>query len=99
MLTNDLEQFVISDSATIRDAMAAIERNSREVVFVKNNNEAIVGVITDGDIRRALLNGLTMEHPALTARSSFPAFKIVTAHLPAMSASVRRGVEPSASMV
>jgi len=64
MLTKDLEQFVIPDSASIRDAMAAIERNSREVVLVHDLQEVIIGVITDGDIRRALLNGLTMATPA-----------------------------------
>ncbi len=60
MLTNDLAKFVISDTASIRDAMAAIESNSREVVLVQDGNGSIIGVITDGDIRRGLLNGLTM---------------------------------------
>jgi len=60
MLANDLEKFVIADTASIRDAMAAIEKNSREVVLVHDDQQAIIGVITDGDIRRALLNGLTM---------------------------------------
>lgn len=69
MLTKDLEKFVIPDFATIRDAMAAIEKNSREVVLVHDHQEAIIGVITDGDIRRGLLNGLTMTTPANTVMS------------------------------
>ena len=60
MLINNLDSFVISDQSTIRDAMAAIEKNSREVIMVQNDARAIVGIITDGDIRRGLLNGLTM---------------------------------------
>ncbi len=60
MLTKDLEKFVISDVATIHEAMQAIEHNWREVVMVQNNDGSIVGVITDGDIRRGFLNGLTM---------------------------------------
>jgi dTDP-glucose pyrophosphorylase len=69
MLTKDLEQFAIADSASIRDAMAAIEANSREVVLVHDSSEAIIGVITDGDIRRGLLNGLTMATPASVVMS------------------------------
>ncbi|HXA46510.1 MAG TPA: sugar phosphate nucleotidyltransferase [Burkholderiaceae bacterium] len=60
MLAKDLERFVISDNATIRDAMMAIDGNWREVVMVQDHTEAIVGVITDGDIRRGLLSGLVM---------------------------------------
>ena len=60
MLTKDLELFVITDRATIRDAMQAIEANWREVVMVQDQTEAIAGIITDGDIRRGLLNGLGM---------------------------------------
>ncbi|MET3105548.1 dTDP-glucose pyrophosphorylase [Oxalobacteraceae bacterium GrIS 2.11] len=69
MLTKDLEQFVIPDSANIRDAMAAIELNSREVVLIHDVQDAITGVITDGDIRRGLLNGLSMASPAVEVMS------------------------------
>ncbi len=64
MLTKDLEKFVIQDNATIHDAMQAIENNWREVVMVQNAAESIIGVITDGDIRRGLLSGLLMSSPA-----------------------------------
>ncbi|PRC91475.1 nucleotidyltransferase family protein [Solimicrobium silvestre] len=70
MLIKDLEQFVISDSATIHDAMQAIENNWREIVMVQNQNEVIIGIITDGDIRRGLLKGLTMDSLASTVMSS-----------------------------
>jgi len=69
MLTKNLELYAVPDSASIRDAMAAIEKNSREVVLVHDQQEQIVGVITDGDIRRGLLNGLTMATPACTVMS------------------------------
>ena len=69
MLTKNLQQFAIPDSASIGEAMAAIENNSREVVLVRDSIEAIIGVITDGDIRRGLLNGLTMATPAVEVMS------------------------------
>ena len=69
MLTQDLERLVIPDTANIGDAMTAIEKNWREVVMVASPEHAIIGVITDGDIRRGLLGGLTMQSPAAKVMS------------------------------
>ena len=49
------------ESGTIRDAMLVIDGNGREVVLVRDETESIVGLVTDGDIRRGLLAGLTLE--------------------------------------
>ncbi len=54
---------VISIDSSIRRAMEAISANAREVVLV-HDRDRIAGVITDGDIRRGLLRGLTMESAA-----------------------------------
>jgi len=64
-----LSKFVIPETATIRDAMSAINDNFREVVLVQNGAGAIIGVITDGDIRRGLLAGLSMEASAASVMS------------------------------
>jgi len=64
MIKEELERFLIPDTASIGDAMQAIEKNCREVVLVSDSDEVTVGVITDGDIRRGLLGGLTMSSPA-----------------------------------
>lgn len=55
---------VIASDSTIRDAMEAISANGREVVVVREAGGHIVGLITDGDIRRGLLRGLTLASPA-----------------------------------
>lgn len=64
MQIEKIEQFVISDGQTIRQAMQCINENWREIALVKNSDERIIGVITDGDIRRGLLRGLALESPA-----------------------------------
>lgn len=55
---------LISDSGSIRDAMASIEANGREMVLVQDAAGCIVGLVTDGDIRRGLLAGRTMDGAA-----------------------------------
>ena len=54
-------QLVIAQSASIRDAMQAIDSNGREIVLVHDQSDRIVGLISDGDIRRGLLSGQTLE--------------------------------------
>jgi dTDP-glucose pyrophosphorylase/predicted transcriptional regulator len=64
LLDKDLAKFIITSSESIRHAMECINNNWREVSLVSDNEQRIIGVITDGDIRRGLLHGLTMDSPA-----------------------------------
>jgi len=60
-LADPFEAIVISGESTIRSAMEAISANSREFVLIRDDVGRIAGLITDGDIRRGLLRGLTLE--------------------------------------
>lgn len=59
----NLELFKIAQDAPIREALKAIDDNSHGVVFAVDANDAVVGVATDGDIRRSLLNHVTLDDP------------------------------------
>ena len=53
------KDFLIKDNSTINIAISKIEKNGRGIVYVQNlKNKKIVASITDGDIRKALLNGV-----------------------------------------
>ena len=52
---------VISANVAARAALQALDNlpeHSRRTLFVTNDNGILVGTLTDGDIRRGLLNGL-----------------------------------------
>lgn len=55
-----LENATIPQTGTIRDAMLAIERSGLEIALVVDEARKLVGILTDGDIRRALLKGTSM---------------------------------------
>jgi dTDP-glucose pyrophosphorylase len=57
-----LEHCEVPLLARLLDAMLSLERSGAEIVLVMENSR-LVGVMTDGDIRRALLNGATLESP------------------------------------
>lgn len=62
-LAEELAGLVIPVTSTIRDAMRAIDANSREMVLVSDTSGQIVGLVSDGDIRRALLAEKTLNSP------------------------------------
>lgn len=64
MESQDLTRYVVRPDQTVREAMLVINDNWRELALVAAEDLRVQGVITDGDIRRGLLNGLTMESPA-----------------------------------
>lgn len=56
----NLLNFLISHDLTIKDAILLLEKNTKGIIFVTNQDK-LVGVITDGDLRRAILNGSNNE--------------------------------------
>lgn len=56
----DCTDFLINETATLREALSAIDANQNGLVFVCNKNNVVTGLLTDGDIRRALLSGVDL---------------------------------------
>src|SRR4051812_34123416 len=54
------EQALLLD-ATLLDAVTAIEQSRRRLAVIVDDSRRVLGTITDGDVRRALLRGATME--------------------------------------
>jgi perosamine synthetase len=53
-------------TGTIRDAMRAIDKGAIGLaILLDPETEKFVGLVTDGDLRRALLNGYGLESPAI----------------------------------
>lgn len=52
-----LDKFIISVSATLREALERIEANHHGMIFVTAPDGSVSAVATDGDIRRRLLDG------------------------------------------
>lgn len=47
--------------ASVRDALETITKNSRQAVFVVDDDGRLAGLVTDGDIRRAILRGVGLD--------------------------------------
>jgi D-glycero-alpha-D-manno-heptose-7-phosphate kinase len=60
-LTFDVEKYVINEDASLRTALLKVDDNHCGMIFMQAADERIIGIATDGDIRRALLQGATLE--------------------------------------
>ena len=56
-----LTDLLLSRDATLLEAMAAIEEGGQGLVFVCDDSDAVVGTLADGDIRRAILGGASLQ--------------------------------------
>lgn len=58
--------------ANLRDAVAAIEAGAAKIGLICNERGVLIGTITDGDIRRALLRGATLNSRVTEAMNPRP---------------------------
>lgn len=66
-------EFTIDKDASCLEALRKLDsEKSNQILFVLDNNERLIGTLTDGDIRRGLLKGLGLDSSAhLFAYKSF----------------------------
>lgn len=57
----DWRDALVSPDASILSAMRAIQRASFQIALVVDNDHKLLGVVTDGDIRKRILEGVSLE--------------------------------------
>ena len=57
-------QMCISETDSVRHALEVIDLNAQGICFVISKTSQFLGVVSDGDIRRALLKGLSLDTEA-----------------------------------
>lgn len=64
-----IDELLVSNQATIRETLKAIDANAQGICFVVDTERKLVGVVTDGDIRRALIEGKSLDSPVADVMS------------------------------
>lgn len=60
-MNKTLDIYMVQESESILNSLKAINNNTKGFLIVNGANNKVVGVITDGDIRRAFIKGATTE--------------------------------------
>jgi len=51
----NIKEFLVYSGTSLRDALKQIDKNHKGIILVCNKNKQVIGLSTDGDIRRQLL--------------------------------------------
>ncbi len=63
----DWQRILIGPTVPLRDALEAIDKAGSRIVLVVDEARHLLGSLSDGDVRRALLRGLTLADPVASA--------------------------------
>ena len=54
------KDLIIQSNKSVKDAMLKINKNAIGIIFIVDSKKKLLGVLTDGDIRRAILKGINI---------------------------------------
>ena len=69
---SDWQKTTIHQAATIKEAITNLDSGPTKIVLIIDDKQALLGTITDGDIRRAILNDVSFDAPALSIANRQP---------------------------
>lgn len=59
-MITDLKDLIVSQEATLLQTLVAIDKGAKQIALVVEDGK-LIGTVTDGDVRRAMLRGVTLE--------------------------------------
>lgn len=68
------KEILISPDTPVVKAIEIIDRGDLQIALVVNEKGQLLGTVTDGDIRRAILRQLSLEHPVRDIMNTKPCF-------------------------
>ena len=66
------ENNCLRETSTVRDALQQLELCEAKILIVQDKEERILGVVTDGDMRRGLLKGIRSEDSVVVIMNTKP---------------------------
>jgi dTDP-glucose pyrophosphorylase len=61
---HEISQFCVSPDESIAAVMRCLDQNAKQIALLVDGDRHLLGTVTDGDIRRRILAGLTIDAPA-----------------------------------
>lgn len=68
----DIDQLLASPTSSARDALAIIDSQDEKIALITDADRRLLGVVTDGDIRRHLLKGGDLRAPVTSVMNRSP---------------------------
>lgn len=69
---NEWKKVLVPPNTSIQEAINVIDKSSLQIALVVDNNNHLLGTVTDGDIRRGILKGIPLEAPVSRIMNTRP---------------------------
>ena len=66
----ECQNYLIDENSSLEIALAKIDAHHNGFVFTTDAKKSVTGLVTDGDIRRALLNGIALSDKIIQCANS-----------------------------
>jgi len=66
----EIVKIFINAEDSIKTALEVIDKSGRGIALILDDEKRLIGTLTDGDIRRAILKGLSLDEPVNTVMNS-----------------------------
>lgn len=72
MMNHDWRSLLISANSPVQEAIKILDREALRIVLVVDDKHHLLGVVTDGDVRRGLLAHLSLDTPVSSIMNDSP---------------------------
>ncbi|MBW1855824.1 MAG: CBS domain-containing protein [Deltaproteobacteria bacterium] len=71
-IISDFNDVVVSDHSSFGETLKKMNHHNKNITLVVDKNNRLLGILTDGDIRKAILNGVTPKDNVQKAMNKTP---------------------------
>ncbi len=72
-----LKSLMVPSDTTLKEGMQKLNTIGGKILFVVGDREVLLGTVTDGDIRRGLINGLNFSDNIGICSTTFSSIKVL----------------------
>ena len=63
-MIESIKELTLRETQNLKEALLQVDKNAKGFCFIIDENQILIGLLTDGDIRRAVLNNISLEASA-----------------------------------
>lgn len=67
-----IKDITTNKKTSIKDVIKIIDKSAKQICLVMDNNQRLIGTVTDGDIRKGLLNNISLSDPVDSISNKTP---------------------------
>ncbi len=70
----DLSKVIANENSSIKDVIHVIDKNGLRIAYIVNNRNILIGIVTDSEIRKAIIKGIDVNEQVNKILNTTPIF-------------------------